>query len=117
LLQGLGDLVVLTGATVGVWFTLRQVQVIQEGQITDRFTRAVDQLGSDTVDVREGGIYTLERIAKDSITDRGTVVETLTALVRNRSPWPPPDPTSKPVSSPIATSRICGFVLPTSKPR
>lgn len=95
LLQGLGGLAVLSGAALGVWLTLRQVQVSQEGQITDRLTRAVDQLGSAAVDVRIGGIYALERIARDSAADRSAVIEILTAFVRNRSPWPPPDPESR----------------------
>jgi len=92
LLQGLGGLSVLSGAALGVWLTLRQVQVTQEGQITDRLTRAVDQLGSAAVDVRVGGIYALERLARDSATDRGAVIEILTAFVRHRSPWPPVEP-------------------------
>ena len=28
----------------------------QEGQITDRFTKAIEQLGSDKLEVRLGGI-------------------------------------------------------------
>jgi hypothetical protein len=34
---------------------LRQLQVNREGQITERFTRAIDQLGSEALDVRLGG--------------------------------------------------------------
>jgi hypothetical protein len=69
-----------------------QIAVAQEGQITERFTRAVDQLGQpgpDRVDVRLGGIYGLERIAHDSPTHRLAVVEILTAFIRSHSPWPP----------------------------
>jgi hypothetical protein len=51
---------------LGAFFTWRQLQISREGQVTDRFTRAVDQLGHPEVDVRLGGIYALERIAKDS---------------------------------------------------
>ena len=32
-----------------------------QGQVTERYTRAVEQLGSDKLDVRVGGIYALER--------------------------------------------------------
>lgn len=74
-------------------FTLREIQIGQdqlevarEGQITERFTRAVDQLGSDKLDVRVGGIYALERIARDSPRDRGPTMEILAAFVRQRSP-------------------------------
>jgi uncharacterized protein YjbI with pentapeptide repeats len=57
--------------------------------ITERFTRAVDQLGSDKLDVRLGGIYALERIARDSSDDHPQVMEVLTAYVREHVPWRP----------------------------
>jgi hypothetical protein len=60
--------------------------------VTERFTRAVDQLGSTQLDVRLGGIYALERIARDSRTDQPTIAEILTAYVRTHSPWPPTRP-------------------------
>ena len=60
----------------------------QERLITDRFSKAVEQLGSQDIDVRLGGIYSLERIAKDSPKDHWTVMEVLTAYVRNKSPLP-----------------------------
>jgi hypothetical protein len=69
-----------------------QIGVAQEGQITERFTRAVDQLGQpgpDRLDVRLGGIYALERIAHDSPTHQLAVVEILTAFIRSHAPWPP----------------------------
>jgi uncharacterized protein YjbI with pentapeptide repeats len=43
-------------------------------------------LGSDKLDVRLGGIYALERIAVDSERDHLTVVEVLSAFVREHSP-------------------------------
>jgi hypothetical protein len=89
LLQGFAALLILTGAAVGAAVTLRQVRTTREGQITDRYTRAVDQLGSQHLDVRLGGIYALERIARDSPPDRPTIEEVLTAYVRGHAPWPP----------------------------
>ena len=83
LLQFATGLVVVIGAMA----TWRQVQVNREGQLTDRFTRAVDQIGSDKVDVRIGGVYALERIAKNSPDDRDTVQFILGAFVRNSAPW------------------------------
>jgi hypothetical protein len=85
MLQLLGGLVLGAGA-VATW---RQLRVAREGQVTDRFTRAVDQLGRPEVDVRIGGIYGLERIARDSAVDRIMVTEVLTAFVRQHAPWPP----------------------------
>ena len=62
--------------------------------MTDRYTKAIEQLGSDKLDVRIGGIYALERVARDSAKDHPTVMEVLTAFIRehSREPWPPPDP-------------------------
>jgi pentapeptide repeat protein len=85
LVQGLGGVVLLAG----VYFTWRQLRIAREGQITERFTRAIDQLGHAHVDVRLGGIYALERIARDSSADRTTIAEVLTAFVRSHAPWPP----------------------------
>jgi uncharacterized protein YjbI with pentapeptide repeats len=67
-----------------------QLQVAQEGQITERFTRAIEQLGSDKMEIRLGGIYALERIANDSDKDYWPIIETLTAYVRERAPWREP---------------------------
>ncbi len=65
-----------------LYFTWNSLQVAQEGQITERFTRAIQQLGSKDLQVRLGGIYALERIAKDSPKDHWPIMEVLTAFVR-----------------------------------
>ena len=103
LLQGLGGVVLLVGAYVAygqltnsreqlreqMTHNREQLQMVQQGQITERFTRAIDQLGHAQLDVRLGGIYALERIVHDSPTDRATIGEVLTAFVRSHAPWPP----------------------------
>ena len=70
----------------------RTHELTEQGQVTDRYTKAIEQLGSDKLDVRIGGIYALERIARDSPRDHPTVMEVLTALIRehSREQWPPP---------------------------
>jgi hypothetical protein len=83
LLQGIGGAAVL----VGVFFTYRQLHTSREGQITERFSCAVEHLGSDKEDVQLGGIYTLERIAKDSPEDRRTVQAVLGGYVRTHARW------------------------------
>ena len=70
-----------------LYFTWRRVEVAQEGQITERFTRAIDQLGSNNLAVILGGIYALERIARDSEKDHWPIMEVLTAYVRAESAW------------------------------
>ena len=74
-------------------FTARNFTLSREGQVTDRYTKAIEQLGSDKLDVRIGGIYALERVARDSARDHPTVMEVLTAFIREHShePWPPSD--------------------------
>jgi hypothetical protein len=67
----------------------RQARTAEQGHITDRFTAAVEQLGSDKMAVRLGAIYALERISRDSRRDHWTIMETLTAYVREHAPWPP----------------------------
>ncbi len=62
--------------------TNENLEVSQEGQITDRFSRAVEQLGSDDPTVRIGAIYALERIAVDSERDQRPVMEVMASFVR-----------------------------------
>ena len=83
----LGAGLLAAGALV---FTARSFTLSREGQVTDRYTKAIEQLGSDKLDVRIGGIYALERIGRDSARDHPTVMEVLTAFIRehSREPWP-----------------------------
>lgn len=108
MVQVIGGAVLVVGA-VATWRQLRvgqrQLVINQEGQITERFTRAVDQLGNKSVDVRTGGIYALARIAKDSADDRTAVAEILTAYVKAHSPWPPPSRKVQKSAHPVTTSR------------
>jgi Pentapeptide repeats (8 copies) len=79
----------------------RTYRLTQQGQITDRYTKAIEQLGSDKLDMRLGGIYALERIAKDSAYDGSTIAEVLTAFIRGRVPWPPARPHQPSEDTPI----------------
>ena len=76
--------------------TQRTLELTEQGQITERFTRAIDQLGATDdkqtprLEIRLGGIYALERIARDSSErDYSTVMEVLTAYVRENTPQAP----------------------------
>src|SRR6266508_5265510 len=82
-LQGVGGILVAAGV-VATW---RQLLISRDAQNTERFTRAVDQTGSEKLNVRLGGIYALERIAKNSQADRTVISELLTAFVRVHAPW------------------------------
>jgi hypothetical protein len=78
---------ILGGAAllVGLYFTSQTLRTTQEGQITDRFTKAITQLGDTNLAVRLGGIHALERIVRDSESDHWAVMEVLTAFVREQS--------------------------------
>jgi Pentapeptide repeats (8 copies) len=69
-----------------------QTEADRERRITENFSKAVEQLASDKIELRLGGIYTLERISRESPDDYWTVMETLTAFVREHAPWTDPDP-------------------------
>ena len=109
MLQGVGGLVLLLGAYV-TWRQLQlnrdalennlrattaqlkasqdQLTIAQEGQITQRFAQSVDQLGSEQIVVRLGGIYALERIARNSPADAATIGEILSSYIRQHAARP-----------------------------
>lgn len=104
LLQVIGGLVVLFGA-YATWRQLRVSQdglrATQEGYVTDRFSRAVDQLGSDKLDVRIGGLHALWRIAEQSARDREAIISIQAAYLRTHLPWPPTGPESPAADVPV----------------
>jgi len=93
------------GLLLGLYFTWRRIEISQQEleatrdqQVTERFTRAIDQLGATDdkrekkLEIRLGGIYALERIAWDSLAmehspgrDYSTVMEVLTAYIRENT--------------------------------
>jgi len=69
--------------------TLRTTQetfrVTERGHLTERYTKAIEQLGNETsVAIRLGGIYALQQLAVDTSRDgdQATIVEVLSAFVR-----------------------------------
>jgi hypothetical protein len=81
--------IAVAATLIGAWFAL--VRGISQGaadfrrRINETYSKAVSQLASDKMEERLGGIYTLESISKESPDDYWTVMETLTAFVRERS--------------------------------
>ena len=75
----------------------RQVTTAQLGQITERFTRAIDQLGAVGPDntpapeIRAGGVRSLERIARESGEDFWSILDILSAYLRSQSVTAPPE--------------------------
>ena len=70
-----------------------------ERRITELYTKAVEQLGSDKAPVRLGGLYALERLAQDNRAQRQTIVNVLCAYLR--MPFPSEAPVRK--TAPTAT--------------
>lgn len=75
-----------SAVAVGIYFAWKNIKIAQEGQITERFTRAIEQLGNEKMEIRLGGIYALERISNESEKDYWSIMEILTAYVRKNSP-------------------------------
>ncbi|GAA2788241.1 hypothetical protein GCM10010470_23500 [Saccharopolyspora taberi] len=72
----LGAVLVTLALAVPSYITAQsQAHLAEQGQLTDRFSKAVEQLGSDKPQIRQGGIYALERLARDSQRDHPVVVE------------------------------------------
>jgi len=95
-------------AIIALYYTWRRVKVAEQGHITDRYTKAIEQLGALTADgkpnieVRLGAIYALERIAQDSARDHWTIMEVLTAYVRQNAPAPAEKPSKEENNKAIA---------------
>ncbi|HEX5598072.1 MAG TPA: pentapeptide repeat-containing protein, partial [Micromonosporaceae bacterium] len=96
----IGSLVSVLFVGIGLYITneanREQQRITEQGQITERFTTAVEQLGQpgpDKIEVRLGAIYALERIMRDSAADHPAVVQVLAAFVRVHAPAPTPSPT------------------------
>jgi len=85
----------------------RTHELTEQGQVTDRYTKAIEQLGSNTIDVSIGGIYALERIARDSPRDHPAVMEVLAACIRehSREQWPLPSSDDPDAELPHRTTR------------
>lgn len=101
--------------SIRVWTNERQTRTIEQGHVTDRLTKAIEQLGAEktvkrvekdaegsdirdadgrlrvvettvpNLEVRLGAIYALERIAKDSERDHVTIMEILCAYIRENA--------------------------------
>jgi uncharacterized protein YjbI with pentapeptide repeats len=87
----------------GVLFTWQQQQVTsrqladqlvltRQGQVGERFSRAVGQIGSDSIDVRLGGLYELEQLAHQAADRRLATIEVVAAYIRQHARPPAGNP-------------------------
>ncbi len=83
LAQILGGIAILTG----LYFGWQEMELARNSQLTDRFTAAVNQLGSNNTSVQVGGVYALENILKDSPKRyRQVILDALSAHIRKNVP-------------------------------
>ncbi|MCX5255772.1 pentapeptide repeat-containing protein [Streptomyces canus] len=87
-LPGLAALLALLFTWMQVTQTNKELALSEQGQITNRFTAAINNLGSASLDIRLGGIYALGRIMNDSARDEPTVIQVLSAYLRQHAALP-----------------------------
>jgi uncharacterized protein YjbI with pentapeptide repeats len=75
------------GAGIALLYTARTYRLTRRGQITERFTKALERLGSDQQYVRIGGILGLEQIVRDAPDQAATdAAHVLGHFIRDRAP-------------------------------
>jgi uncharacterized protein YjbI with pentapeptide repeats len=83
------------------------LELSRQGQITDRFTKAVEQLGAkEKLEVRLGGIYSLETIANESRDLHWPILEVLSSYVRMNAPVVPEGSGKSPATSSLVLNTI-----------
>lgn len=95
-----GTLVLGTGGAVALLLTARRQRYTElalvhtdrdatERRITELYTKAADQLGSEKAPVRLAGLHALERLAQNTPEQRQTIVDVICAYLR--MPYTPPE--------------------------
>jgi len=103
---------------IGGAFTAYSVLSTREGQLDERFARALELLSSEDTHVVRGAVFSLERIALQSRFDRPAVVDVLSGFVRAGAPLSL-DGKEKPRSEVMDALRVIGRinqVWPSPKP-
>ena len=87
-LQAVGAIAIGVGLMLtarSVTLAGRSLAVSREAQLGERVAHALDHLASDKIEVRVGGVYSLERLAAQAPQERGVILQVLTSLVRERT--------------------------------
>jgi uncharacterized protein YjbI with pentapeptide repeats len=104
LVQALGGGIVLFTLGVG----LGQLLVARQGQLVDRFTKTIQQLGADAVDVRLGAIFALQQIAERPEYARPVTEILLAYLKTHATDQTEGDRKDSPQTSPVASGASSG---------
>ncbi|MFF4440123.1 pentapeptide repeat-containing protein [Streptomyces sp. NPDC001621] len=83
-------------------YTIRNYRLTRRGQVTDRFTKALERLGSDQRYLRIGGVLALEQIVQDAPEQATHAAQVLGRFVRDRAPTHQ-HPTNPPNGEPTTT--------------
>ncbi|NGO81090.1 pentapeptide repeat-containing protein [Streptomyces sp. YC504] len=78
--------VATVGAGIALVYTVRNYRLTRRGQVTDRFTKALERLGSEEIYVRIGGVLALEQIVQDAPEQATHAAQVLGHFVRERAP-------------------------------
>ncbi|SBT45321.1 Uncharacterized protein YjbI, contains pentapeptide repeats [Micromonospora auratinigra] len=70
----------------GLLYTARNYRLAHRGQVTDRFAKSLERLGSNELYIRIGGIRALGHVMQDSPDHYLDCVEVLAAFIRARAP-------------------------------
>ncbi len=92
ILEQLKNFAVLIGVVFTALFSLLNFQIArsnlrlaEEKLVTERLAKAFEQLGSENSTVKLGAIYTLERIATESVEEYRSIIEILASFIRTHS--------------------------------
>ncbi|WP_157996800.1 pentapeptide repeat-containing protein [Streptomyces otsuchiensis] len=80
------QVVAAVGAGIALTYTARTFRLSRRGQVTDRFTKALERLSSDEVYVRIGGVLAMEQIVQDAPDQGEHAARVLNAFVRRHAP-------------------------------
>ena len=87
------QLLAVLGAGIALLFTAFNYRLTRRGQVTDRFTKALERLGSPEIYVRLGGILALEQIVQDAPDQADHAAQVLNTFIRHQAPTAqPPNP-------------------------
>jgi Pentapeptide repeats (8 copies) len=99
--QAFGGIVVLLGAGFAYLQFLQQQRAARDLLISNQVSKGFEQLGSEKIVIRLGGIYALEGVMNGSDQYHQPVLEALSAFVREGKPPPPPPELRPPTQGPL----------------
>ncbi|MET9562202.1 pentapeptide repeat-containing protein [Streptomyces tauricus] len=80
------QVVAAVGAGIALTYTARTFRLTRRGQVTDRFTKALERLSSSEPYVRLGGVLAMEQIVQDAPDQGDHAARVLNAFVREQAP-------------------------------